>query len=312
MIVPKSMAATAADVLLAIGTVQAAKLTMVAAFDPSRLQAPENLVIDRANNIFVSLILSNEIRKITPEGAQTSYATFNGAFGSLVAGLVINDDTGDLYVAYDPAGANPVIYVVHPDQSKEIVATFPAGAGLNGLTADDNGNLYAADSFLGVVWQVRATGGQPEVFIDLHAPGSFALPGPNGIKFDKHQRNLYVGVSSEGTIYRIPLDENGHARTPVAFVTNVTPDDFAFDRLGNLYLANGPSGSVLRIHPDGTVETLASAGDGLQHVTAVSFGRDGDAKLDLFILTAALPPATSFPRVLKLHVGLPGLPVRIP
>ncbi len=312
MILSKLITATAATILLAIGTTQAATLTTVATFDPSKFEAPENLVFDRANNIFVSLILSNEVRKITPAGAQSAYATFNGAFGSLTAGLVINDDTGDLYVAYDPVGQNSVIYVVHADQSKQVFATFPVGAGLNGMTPDDDGNLYLADSFIGVVWRVRATGGQPEVFIDLHAPGSLNLPGPNGIKFDKYKRNLYVSVSSQGTIYRIPFDQNGQAGTPVAFVTNVTPDDFAFDHLGNLYLANAPSMTVLRIHPDGTEETLASAADGLQHVTAVLFGRDGDTKLDLYILSFAFPPATSHPGVFKLQVGLPGLPVSIP
>ncbi len=305
--------ATATTILLLTGIAQAATLTTVVAFDPSKLELPENLVVDRQNNIFVSLILTNEVRKITPTGVQSTYATFNGVFGSLTAGLVINDETGDLYVAYDSAGQNSVIYVVHPDQSKQVFATFPVGAGLNGMTPDDDGNLYLADSFLGYVWRVPATGGTPQIWIDLHAPGSLQLPGPNGIKFDKYKRNLYVSVSKQGTIYRIPFGDNGQAGTPVPFVTNVTPDDFAFDRLGNLYLADGPSMSVLRIHPDGTQETLASAADGLQHTTAVLFGRSGDANLDLYILSFALPPATnSRPGVYKLHVGLPGLPVSIP
>jgi hypothetical protein len=130
----------------------------------------------------------HEVQKITPAGVQTTYAAFNGGPGSLTAGLVIDDETGDLYVAYDSAGQNSVIYVVHPDQSMQVVATFPVGAGLNGMTPDDDGNLYLADAFLGYVWRVRATGGSPEIWIDLHAPGSLYVPGPNGIKFDKYKR----------------------------------------------------------------------------------------------------------------------------
>ncbi len=310
MTLSKLMTATVAAILLAAGTAQAATLTTFATFNASEF--PENLVFDRHDNLFVSLLLSNEVLKITPAGVQTTYVTFNGGPGSLTAGLVINDDTGDLYVAYDAAGQNSVIYVVHPDQSSQVFATFPVGAGLDGMTPDAEGNLYLADAFLGYVWRVPATGGTPEIWIDLHAPGSLMLPGPNGIKFDAFKRDLYVSVSFQGTIYRIPFGDHGQAGTPVAFVTNLTPDDFAFDLLGNLYVATEPSMSVVRVHPDGTVETIASAADGLQNSSAVLFGRDGFAQLELYILSFGLDPATAHPGVHILFVGLPGLPVSIP
>src|SRR5262249_39054569 len=178
--------------LLATPSVRAATLTTFATFNAATFEAPENIVIDRDNNVFVSLLLSNEVRKITPAGVQSTYATLPGGPG-LTAGLVIDDDTGDLYVAYSPFGPQPsVVYVVHPDRSQHVIATFPVGAGLNGMTPDADGNLYLADSFLGVVWRVPAGGGTPSILIDLHAPGSLQLPGPNGIKFDKYQRQLYV------------------------------------------------------------------------------------------------------------------------
>jgi len=305
--------AAAALLLLTGTTLRASDLTTFATFDPAKLEIPENLTIDQENNLYVSLIISNEVRKITPEGVQSTYATFNGAPGSLTMGLVINDDTGDLFVAYNPAGQNSVIYVVHRDQSKEVFATFPAGAGINGLTPDDDGNLYAADSVLGVIWRVSPAGGSPEVWVDLHAPGALQLPGPNGVKFDKYHRNLYVSVSFQGTIYRIPVDKDGHAGTPEVFVSNIPPDDFAFDRVGNLYVATQPAMSVVRIHPDGSMETIASAADGLQNTSAVLFGRHGDSRLELYILSAVIPPGPgSHPAVYKLNVGLPGLPVSIP
>jgi len=307
------MLTAVAGALLGSPATQAASLTTFATFDPAKFEIGEDLVFDQSNNLFVSLILSNEVRKITPGGVQSTYVTFSGAPGSLVAGLVINDGTGDLFVAYDAAGQNSVIYVVHPDQSKQVFATFPVGAGLNGMAADFDGNLFASDSFLGVVWRVGASGGTPTVWLDLHAPGSLQLPGPNGVRFDKHKLNLYVAVSNQGTIYRIPVDQNGQPGTPVVFVSNLTPDDFTFDELGNMYVATEPSMSVVRVHPDGTQETIASAADGLQNTTAVAFGRHGDARLDLYILSALIPPGPgSRPGVYVLHVGLPGLPVSIP
>jgi sugar lactone lactonase YvrE len=135
----------------------------------------------------------------------------------------------------------------------------------------------------------------------------------NGIKFDLFQRNLYVSVSYQGTIYRIPMQENGSAGTPAVYASNLTPDDFAFDLLGNLYVATEPSMSVVRIFPDGTQETIASAADGLENTSAVLFGRNGAAILDLYILSGSQPPVpTSHPGVYRLDVGLPGFPVSIP
>ncbi|MGA2736540.1 MAG: SMP-30/gluconolactonase/LRE family protein [Bryobacteraceae bacterium] len=310
---PKHMAlAIFALLLFAAPCMQGAKLTTVATFDPTQSEIPENIVIDRNNNLYVSLLLSNEVRKITPEGVQSTYATFNGAPGSLTAGLVIDDNTGDLFVAYDPAGQNSVIYVVHPDQSQTVFATFPVGAGLDGMTPDVFGNLYLADAFLGYVWRVSCSGGTPEIWLDMHAPGSLQAPGPNGIKFDLFQQNLYVSVSYQGIIYRIPM-KGSSAGTPVVYASNLTPDDFAFDLLGNLYVATEPSMSVVRISPNGTQETIASAADGLENTSAVLFGRNGAAILDLYILSASEPPvATSHPGVYLLDVGLPGFPVSIP
>jgi sugar lactone lactonase YvrE len=119
-------------------------------------------------------------------------------------------------------------------------------------------------------------------------------------------------VSYEGVIYRIPLDRGGNPGTPVVFAANLTPDDFCFDLTGNLYVATEPSMSVVRIRPDGTQETIASSTDGLERTTAVLFGRVGSNILDLYILSFGIPPEPSNPGVFQLHVGLPGLPVRIP
>ena len=132
-----------------------------------------------------------------------------------------------------------MVYVVHPDQSKQVIAAFPIGGLLNGMTPDDDGNLYIADSFAGVIWRVSSGGGTPVVWIDLHAPGSLQGGlGPNGIKFDKYKRNLYVTLMKLQEIVRVPIDRDGEAGTPEIFVSNITSsDDFCFDQIGNLYLA---------------------------------------------------------------------------
>jgi len=109
------------------------------------------------------------------------------------------------------------------------------------------------------------------------------------------------------------MKESGSAGTPAVYASNLTPDDFAFDLLGSLYVATEPSMSVVRIFPNGTQETIAPAADGLENTAAVLFGRNGAAILDLYVLGGSEPPVpTSHPGVYLLDVGLPGFPVSIP
>ena len=234
-----------------------------------------------------------------------------------MVGLAINDSTGDLFVAYDPAGQNPVVYVVHPDQSKQVIATFPIGGLLNGMTPDDDGNLYIADSFAGVIWRVSSGGGTPVVWIDLHAPGSLQGGlGPNGIKFDKYKRNLYVTLMKLQEIVRVPIDRDGEAGGHTRDLRQQRHVVRRFLLRPDREPVSGQSPnldqSVLRIHPDGTQETIASAADGLQNTAAVLFGRHGQERLNLYILSGIFGGSGSRPGVYVLHVGLPGLPVSIP
>ncbi len=91
---------------------------------------------------------------------------------------------------------------------------------------------------------------------------------------------------------------------------DVTPDDFAFDVRGALYLATEPSNSVEKISPDGTRETIASSVDGLMNTTAVLFGRYRGDRKTLYI-TNGPPPGTpgANPTLMKMDVEVPGLPI---
>ena len=292
----------------------AANLQTVATFDASQGQIGENLAFDVHDNLYVSLVLSNEVVKITPTGEQSTYATFDGPAGSFTTGLV-TDNTGDLFVGYVPVGQNPVIFVVHPDHSKAVIATFPAGSLVNGMTPDVHGNLYVADSFGGYVWRVKSTGGTPEIWVDLHAPGSRAGGlGPNGIKFDLARQNLFVTVPNHTSIYRIPKNPDGTAGTPAVYANNLpaTIDDICLDVLGNIYVTTQTSMSVLRVSPNGSQEVVASAADGLQRTAAVAFGR-GRLASELYILSGLYTPTPDARNgVYRLDLLIPGFPVSIP
>src|SRR5262245_17184164 len=53
----------------------------VALFNPMAPDTPESIVIDRQGNKFISMALTGEIRKIAPNGVQTTHAKLpNGVF----------------------------------------------------------------------------------------------------------------------------------------------------------------------------------------------------------------------------------------
>jgi hypothetical protein len=78
----------------------------VALFDANALETPENIAIDNHNNKYISLALTGEIRKIAPDGSQSTVANL-------------------------PLGAPP------------LTVCGPFFAGLTGITLDQHDNLYA-------------------------------------------------------------------------------------------------------------------------------------------------------------------------
>src|SRR5436305_15273860 len=51
-----------------------AAVETVVGFDAVKLETPENLVFARAGNLYISLALTGEIRKIAPDGTQSTFA----------------------------------------------------------------------------------------------------------------------------------------------------------------------------------------------------------------------------------------------
>jgi sugar lactone lactonase YvrE len=134
-------------------------------------------------------------------------------------------------------------------------------------------------------------------------------PGPNGIQIFHNE--VYVAVSDRAHVVAFPIRGNGTAGAGRIHASGIGLDDFSFDVHGNLYGTTDPFNTVVRITPDGQIEVLLTAADGLDGPTATVFGVGNDNK-NLYITNAAFPffpgPTPRRPSLLRLHIGVAGKP----
>lgn len=301
----------------------AAEPTTVALFNPAAFETPESVQFDRHGAAYVSMALTGEVRKIAPDGTQTTLAFLpirpdvqpcGNAFGLPIMGAIALDHQGNVYASVNSCEPSQLgVWKVTPQGAASLVAPLPQGAAPNGV-AYHGGWLYVADTLLGRVWRVRPDGtGAPEVWTAdaLLTPLFIPLvPGPNGLQIFRGE--VYVSVSDRAHVAAFPINEDGTAGPGRVHASGVGLDDFAFDVRGNLYGTTDPSNTVVRVRPDGTSEVLLDASDGLDGPTAAAFGVGRDGK-SLYVTNAAFPffpgpgPARR-PSLMRLDVGVRGQP----
>ena len=288
----------------------------VQTFNPLLGETPESVVQDSRGNLYVSMALSGEIRKIAPDGTQSTHAVlpigaFNlGAFTGLIGALAIRfDDTLFVSVAAeDPA--NRGIWKVAPDGTLALVGTLPQAAAPNGI-ALRFGMLYVADSTSGAIWRVPASGGVPVRWAEdpllEFDPNGFG-PGPNGLQI--YAGEVYTVNSGQGNVLAIPIRPDGSAGPVRVHAQGVPGDDFAFDIFGNIYMTTDPFNTLLLIRPDGSQHTLLTVADGLDGPTACCFGRGPRGFRTLYIANAAFPffSQTLNANIMRVRTRIPGLP----
>lgn len=305
------------------------QVEVVKSFNAVRGELPEGIAIDKVGNLYVSLGPPffaggglGEVWKISPDGTETVLAEFPGGPGP--AGLAV-DAPGNVYFAYPTM--NPETHGVYHiadggtvrlPRTKNIILP-------NGLAFDKQGNLYVSDTFMGAIWRIpRGEDTAPEIWIQ-HATleGCENNPfGANGVAYWKG--SFYVANTSRGLLVNIPILSDGSPGEPeiVAGIDDCDPefdgldamDGIALDVHGNVYALLVLQEKLVRIDPtDGSFTTLLTADDGLWNPASIAFGTGKGNRQSIFITNfAVLPPepANSLgPAILKLDVGVPGLPL---
>jgi len=213
----------------------------------ARFSNPNGVALDAKGNMYIADIYNDRIRKVDANGVITTFAgRFGGTFGGDggpateagmfdVAGVAV-DAAGNVFIAdmdnnrirkVDAAGKISTVAGngVYGFTGDNVTATQTALSSPAAVAVDAAGNLYIGDLFNHRVRKVNAQG----VITTFAGTGAAGYDGDNGL----------------ATQAKIDI-----------------PEGLAFDRSGNLYIADSAEDVVRKVDTSGKISTFAGTGQG--------------------------------------------------
>ena len=223
---------------------------------PNQLRAKENVrqqsgvardcflegpSFDRDGNLYVTNILYGQIFKVSPAGEFTLVTEYDGE----PTGLKIHKD-GRIFIADHKQG----LLLLDPRSGKvEAYLDRPHGEhfkGLNDLVFAGNGDLYFTDQGesglhdpTGRLYRLRSDG-RLELLLRN-------VPSPNGLVLTPNEDILYLAVTRNNAVWRVPLLADGNIGRVGIFIQlsgGMGPDGMAMDAEGSLAICHVGMGSV--------------------------------------------------------------------
>jgi len=224
---------------------------------------------DRDGNLYMVDIAHGRIFRLTPGGDWQVVTKYEGAPN----GLKLHKD-GRLFVAdrfngimiVDPVNGK-VERLLGPDE-------LPGFKGPNDLFFASNGDLYFTDQ--GATGLHDPTG---RVF-RYSAKGDIAclidnVPSPNGLVMNPEESELYIAVTRENSVWRMPFQADGTPHRVGMFVRLAGgwgPDGMAVDRDGNVLVCHAGFACLWLVGANGIPTHKVEACDGGPMTTNVAYG----------------------------------------
>ena len=210
------------------------------------IASPSGLAVDAAGNLYVSDLVNNRIRKVSPAGMITTIAG-NGAAGFAgdggpAAAAELNGPAG---LAFDAAG---ILHVAdaHGNRVRRItpagIITTEAGNGIQGFSGD----------------------GGPALSASLANPYALAIDTAGNLYIADNGNYRIREVTIDGSIHTVA--GNGPAGLPVdggpATASGLCqPFGLSLDASGALYIADTCDQSIRKVGVNGIISTVAGNGD---------------------------------------------------
>ncbi|QCP53378.1 SMP-30/gluconolactonase/LRE family protein [Trinickia violacea] len=228
----------------------------------------EGPCFDPDGNLYVVDIPHGRIFRITPELEWQRVAEYDGEPNGLAwhpDGRILIADYKNGILALDPSSGEiaPVITRRNSERFK----------GPNDLIVAANGDIYFTDQGQtglhdpsGRVYRLR-TDGRLDCLL---ANG----PSPNGLVLNAEENVLFVAMTRDNSVWRLPLLADGSTSKVGRFAQfyGVSgPDGMTMDRDGNLFVAHASLGCVFVLNPHGEgIAKIESCGG--RTITNVTFG----------------------------------------
>jgi gluconolactonase len=228
---------------------------------------------DRDGNLYMVDIAHGRIFRLTPGGEWQVVTQYDGAPN----GLKLHKD-GRLFVSDRYNG----IMIVDPVSGK--VEAFlgpdrlPGFKGPNDLFFASNGDLYFTDQGAtglhdptGRVFRYSAAGKLDCLIANV--------PSPNGLVMNPEESELFIAVTRENSVWRMPFRGDGSAHRVGMFARLAGgwgPDGMAVDKAGNLLVCHAGFSALWLFSPLGIPTHKIEACDGGPMTTNVAYGgKDG-------------------------------------
>jgi sugar lactone lactonase YvrE len=192
---------------------------------------PESVDFDTASGrYFIANINSGRIQVREPNGTLSSLTT--NAISPAPYGIEFA--AGKLY-----ACCGTTVKVFNPATGAQIISIPVSGASfLNGITHDNNENVYVTDFSAKKIFRIAANN-----TVSTFLANTFDTP--NGIIFDQeNNRLIYVCWSSNAKIKSISLTDSSETNLLTSSLTNI--DGIASDNQGNYYVSNWGANSIVK------------------------------------------------------------------